>query len=248
MKIYACGKSIALTFVISAISVFAQAAQRFTDNFDSFNGSRWERQNTGWPGNLSRMVAGNAIIDRGALKLRHAETGRTGAQVRSRFAVGYGDYTARMQAAGGHAGLDSGFFLYSHSSNDNVCGSGCGSNYWHEIDFEFLSRDVSSNRIHTNLFNQAASGGTSGQAPLDKAGSACWGCGLHDYRISWRSTGITWYIDGRVHRTLKTRIPRGKMRVYMNIWAPNPSSWNVGNIRGSGNQYSVIDRVTVSEL
>jgi beta-glucanase (GH16 family) len=256
MKTILLLKAVATVTLTCLISSGAQALERWVDDFNSINYSRWQVQDgVNWQGNLSSMMASNAFTMGGQLKLRHRQGGGTsgrqwsGAQMKVYTAVGQGSYKARMQAAGATQGLDTGFFLFAHSTNDPAPGN--GSNYWHEIDYEFLSARAPYNDVHTNIFRSDSSG--SPNYPQDNTGLNGWASGMHNYEIIWRGDYIQWLFDGREIRR-DTRTFGGTMRLHLNIWAPNPNadgSWpgwsRVGNVAGSGDQYSSVDRVEAYE-
>jgi beta-glucanase (GH16 family) len=237
-------------------SMGAQSKERWVDDFNGLDANRWQVQDgVNWQGNLSTMMAANAFTMGGQLKLRHRQGGGTagrqwsGAQMKTKGYMGQGSYKARMQAAGAKPGLDTGFFLYSHSTNEPTPGN--GSNYWHEIDYEFLSARAPYNDVHTNIFNANSSGNVN--YPQDNTGLNGWASGMHNYEIIWRGDYIQWLYDGREIRK-DTRTFGGTMRLHLNIWAPNPNadgSWpgwpRVGNVAGSGDQYSSYDRVEAYE-
>jgi Glycosyl hydrolases family 16 len=258
-------KQLAILMSSFLLSLGAQATQSWTDYFNNMN--NWSNiDNVRWPGNLATMKSANAWTGRvsatdanNILRLRLVQTKDangnlvvTGAQIKTKNYFYYGDYEVRMRPAGGHPGMDTGFFLYSHSSNENTPDN--GSDYWHEIDFEFLSYNTG--KIHTNIYNQKASdSGSSGVANNDR--DFAWAGGYNNYKIKWRKQGdlskgeapaFTWQVNGRNFRTWNANAFGGSMRAHLNIWAPDPRSWNVGNIDGAGTQYSTVDWFSVNEL
>jgi beta-glucanase (GH16 family) len=46
---------------------------------------------------------------------------------------------------------------------------------------------------------------------------------FHDYEIEWTPARVSWLIDGKLVRATASNIPVGPMRLYFNVWAPDPA-------------------------
>lgn len=88
-----------------------------------------------------------------------------------------------------------------------------------EIDFELLGNDPT--RVHTNVYADEALGVGHPSAVPYTSGSVT---DYHEYRIQWRPTSVSWYVDGNLVRTTTSQVPTGPMHLHLNMWAPD-SGW-----------------------
>jgi beta-glucanase (GH16 family) len=93
-----------------------------------------------------------------------------------------------------------------------------------EMDTELLSNEVAhGNRVETNVYaNEPLGAGTPIFSTLPLGGKLI---GYHTYRMVWYpGRSVSWYVDGRLIRTEKNKVPAGPVQIHMDIWASD-SSW-----------------------
>lgn len=245
--------AVASTLVMLCFSTGVHAKQRWFDQFPTgkFNKSRWlVENNVTWDGNRAVMRASNAytqtVSGRTLLVLRHKNNGGSGgvhpfsgAEVRSKASVGQGSYRAHLKSSGAK-GIDTGFFLYANSKFSPAPGN--GSNYWKEIDFEFLGYRTW--QIHTNVFQGSATNPSTSAKKINHGSNRQY----RTYEIVWRGDYIQWKVNGKEIRKKTDNMFGGKMYIYMNIWSPDKNKrgswpgWNVGDVTSSAT-YSGFDWV-----
>lgn len=136
-----------------------------------------------------------------------------GPSIRSNFYALYGRFEIECQIPEG-TGIVLNFFLQLDTGD--------------EIDFEWLSSKPS--QVQTNYFGKEVSGN------YDRGETTDLGIQLtslyHKFTIEWREDQISWFVDGKVIRTLKrTNVisdgqhdyPVSPMRVYIGMWAAGDS-------------------------
>lgn len=133
---------------------------------------------------------------------------------RKSFSMGKGiDITVRAKIDSPvQRGIVGGIFLYGLKP--------ASSSLHDEIDFELVGNDAA--RAHTNIYANEPLGVGNPSAVRYMSGSVS---GYHLYRIQWLPTRVSWYVDGRLVRTATGSIPKGPMRLHINMWAPG-SDWS----------------------
>jgi hypothetical protein len=142
------------------------------------------------------------------------------------------------------AGIVGGIFLYAPPAST--------SNTLHdEIDFELLSSDPY--YVHTNIYgNELLGTGHPASYPY-ATGSVT---DYHTYQIEWLPDQVSWYVDGKLIRTVTTQspIPAGPLYVHFNMWVPgsdfaaayNPSLYWTSSASANQTFSMSVDSVTVS--
>jgi hypothetical protein len=179
------------------------AGTLIADFAGSDNNSAWYASD-GW-GNggmfLSNWQADHAVAVAGNLELRLDANGLVGGEYASTGTLGYGVYSARMQAASG-AGVITSLFTYNGTPHD-------------EIDIEILGKDTT--KVQFNYFVNGIGGH---EAVIDLGFDAA--AGLHDYAFDWQADSIRWYVDGVLkHEVLaiNSPIPSTPGKLMANLWA-----------------------------
>lgn len=126
------------------------------------------------------------------------------------FAVGQGlrvAVRAKMDSPEA-SGVVGGIFLYSLRP---------GSSTLHdEIDFELLGNRP--NQVQTNIYGAEPLGVGHPVFVPYASGSAT---DYHLYEIDWLPSQVSWYVDGRLVRTVTSHVPAGPMYLHLNMWAPD---------------------------
>lgn len=202
--------------------------ERFEDNFNQINSSRWLLRNDTFPGNLGLFRPANiSAIPSGGLsfsvfKESLGVRNLSAAAISSRDSFLYGRFEATFQATN-VPGIVSGFFLHRDSPRQ-------------EIDIEITGNRP--DRLMVNVFyNPGAEGskfdygyrGTPATIPLGFDASKA----LHQYAIEWDPCEIRWYVDNKlVHQRNiwnPTPIPNLPMTLHFNTW-PSRSKEFAGSL------------------
>ena len=238
-----CAVVCALGLAPIAVSADPSYSLNYTDSFTVLDQSRWQvEDNVSWDNNYCSIENTNQWVSDGSLYLRfkttdyaNATNGRasTGAELRTNAYYTYGKFKARIKAASG-GGLDTGFFLYRPEAP------------WQEIDYEFLGSQPTN--VHLNVFYNTGSGtdgSLAAQSPQNVPLGFDFSADFHDYEIVWGPGYIEWWVDGIRMGTDNTNIPDMPMRLYVNIWFPNPSWWPLSGplFSGGGDRVSQVDWV-----
>lgn len=216
-----------------------------TQNFDSIDWGIFEVGNGTFSENACRFVPSQVGVWNGYLYLK-AEYGfvaggwsshenaavgdrwcKSG-ELRTKAKYGpYGKIYARMQAPdragsnpGGKVGFIHSLFTFRTKKIEK----------WEEIDFELTGLKpqlIDTNLITTPWNSGCTSYGCTANSQSSVAnGSGFWTTGVwHDYMIDWRSQSITWYVDGKLIRTLNRSQfsgtwPEQPTEILMNFWLP----------------------------
>jgi beta-glucanase (GH16 family) len=141
-------------------------------------------------------------------------------------------------------GMVIGLFLYSYNASTGL---------HDEVDFELLGNDTK--RVCTNIYGNEPFGVGHPVSYLLSSGSATtW----HKYQIFWSKHRVSWYVDGKLLRTVTTQfpIPTGPMYVHANVWAPD-AGWEaayddglqpVFSSRRNSTYYLLLDSVKVEAV
>ncbi len=94
-----------------------------------------------------------------------------------------------------------------------------------EIDTELLSNAL--RNVQSNVYaNEPLGAGTPLFSTLARGNDETL---YHTYEMTCTPGEVDWYVDGRLVRTDKSRVPAGPMAVYLNIWAPDQGWANAYN-------------------
>lgn len=128
-------------------------------------------------------------------------------EIRTRAALGFGVYEARIRAASG-SGLNSAMFTYSGKPLTPV---------HDEIDFEILGRNPQMVQLNYYVNGQ----GEHGQNVAVGSDSSRQ---FNTYAFEWRPEGVRWFINGRLVRTATSQaMPRTPGQFFFSLWAGAPS-------------------------
>jgi endo-1,3-1,4-beta-glycanase ExoK len=172
----------------------------FTDNFDSFDETRWTKGDHKL-GRRSYLDPDNVSVSDGNLQIRLPKRSLEGGEILSDNLYGYGSYSARMKLPDAPSSI-TGFFLYKSPD------------YESEIDIELYND--SSGRI---MFTTYAGGARThtGTLPLGFDPTA----GFHEYAFSYDQSSITFYVDGQPKKTWNNGLPTTSMHLMVNAWFPS---------------------------
>ena len=190
----------------------------FFDDFNRIDGRRWyisdgwangSYQNCTWTRNNLRIR--NGVLQLRFTRERNPLRSYRCAEIRTRAALGYGVYEARMRAAAG-SGLNSAMFTYSGRPLTSV---------HDEIDFEILGRNP--RIVQLNYFVDGQ--GEHGQNVAVGNDSSRT---FNTYVFDWRPEGIRFFINGRAVRSVTGRsLPKTPGQFFFSIWggAPSKADW-----------------------
>lgn len=225
-----------LMLVFLALSAFASGSG-FSDNFSAgnLNTSLWTIDTGTAPGNnrtnTGTFSSSHVSLAQGMLALRLTQNLGTngviqsvGAEVRSRALYGYGTYSWTMRTAStatcptciGSAvpGQTSAGFVYVNGSQT-------------EIDFEVEGGDdfygvKNGGDLNiawmTNWLTTSAKQWSTFKLTAPDAG-------FHTYKFVWKSSSISYYIDGHLVSVHTQHIPSAKAYILMNLWGTNNIWW-----------------------
>lgn len=225
-----------LLFVILTLSVFATASG-FSDKFNTgkLNASLWTIDTGTAPGgnstNSATFSSSHVSLAQGMLALRLTQNLSTsgviqsvGAEVRSLALYGYGTYSWTMRTAStatcptciGAAvpGQTSAGFLYVNKSQT-------------EIDFEVEGGDDfygAKNGADLNIIWMTNwLGANAKQWSTFKLMAP--DANFHTYTFVWKSSSISYYVDGRLVSVHTQHIPTAKAYIIMSLWGTNNIWW-----------------------
>ena len=185
----------------------------WTDNFDSFDTSRWKKATHTFGINESQFVPENVKFQNGTMKLYltaepTSEKNYSGAEYRTVDSYLYGKFETRMKFAPG-SGVVSAFFTYRHPPQPR----------WNEIDIEFIGKDTRT--IQFTHWWDSSPNFKPVTYSLDFASDE----EFHVYAFEWLPESIKWYVDGKLMHTATENIPNLPQRIMMNVWICNIIDW-----------------------
>jgi len=185
--------------VVLVAGVAQAAGTNFFDDFLSFDGSRWTKEDH----NLGRSYLNPANVDVVEGNARFKIPARTlqGAELRSNKLYHHGTYETRMRLPRAPSSI-TGLFLYRAPDHER------------EIDIE-LYNDSSRRIMFTTYAGGRQTHTVTRQLPFDPT------AGYHTYKIRYDRGLARFSVDGNVMRTWKTGVPKGSMYFYTNLWFPN---------------------------
>ncbi|MCQ2232948.1 MAG: family 16 glycosylhydrolase [Paludibacteraceae bacterium] len=162
--------------------------EEWTDEFESFNTTRWSKGN--WAIGIVTERTDNIVVEDGVLQLKLTKemvdgTAKYyGAELLSKESFKYGRYEAKMKMACAPGCISSMFLYY----NDSYIS---GKN-WNELDIEVLGKN--SNAFQSNIITGISSAKTTTEKihalPFDVRND------YHIYVMEWTPEYVSWSIDG----------------------------------------------------
>ncbi len=183
------------------------------DEFDNFDGNRWQKAGHDFPENAAQFTPDNAVVEGGFLKLRITNTPNNGhaysaAEVYTNDQFTFGRFEARIRFAPG-SGIVSSLFTYRDDANHG----------WNELDIENLG--YITDGVQYNLISSPLGGGALTYQPRVVKTGFSPTQEFHNYAIEWTPVDIRFYVDEKLAwRDVQTRINQAS-RLRMNIWPTN---------------------------
>jgi beta-glucanase (GH16 family) len=200
-----------LTLMTASIPFQASAANVVNSNFEAYfsnyNTSLWESASwaNGNPFNCtwkpSQVTFSNGKM---VLNLNRDSGGQypyKSGEYRTTQFFGFGYYEVRMKATK-NIGVVSSFFTYTGPSDNNP---------WDEIDIEFLGKDTT--KVQYNWYKDGKANNEYMYSLGFDASQA-----FHTYGFEWRSSYISYYVDGKKVYTGTRNIPQTPGKIMMNLW------------------------------
>lgn len=191
-----CAVCVVQVFLLASIA--HAAGTSFFDDFLTFDGSRWKKEDH----MLGRSYLDPANIDVVEGNARFKIPARTleGAELRSKELYHHGAYATRMKLPHAPTSI-TGFFIYRPPD------------YAREIDIE-LYNDSSRRIMFTTYARGRQTHTTTKQLPFDPT------AGYHTYAFRYEAGLARFLVDGRVMQTWTKGVPTGSMYLYTNLWFP----------------------------
>jgi len=201
-----------------------------TKNYE-FNDLNGVQANTKYLGDATQadwVSSGEPVEYQGSLLLTMAQ-GTVGTLLASTHYVWYGKIGAKLKTSAG-AGVVTAFILLSDTKD--------------EIDFEFVGTDLLT--AQSNFYSLGITNYSNGKnltIPSDSMQN------YHLYEVDWSPDQLTWYIDGKVLRTLKKSdtwnetsnryaYPQSPARVQLSLWPAGLPTNPQGTINWAGGEIS----------
>lgn len=199
------------------------------DDFDSFDGSRWQLQTFSWDGNLAQFSTQNVSVANSILSIHltpePSDTVKPyrGVEMRSLSTITYGKVEARVRFAKG-SGVVSGLVLiYTPWPADD----------WNEIDIEHLGKTNAAVQLNCQVYTGPPTTPpvTQSVTPTQDPQMVTLGfdaeADFHVYTIEWTPIDVRFKADGALLRTWSGEIARMKLpqNILFTIWASSTASW-----------------------
>ncbi len=163
--------------------------EEWTDEFDSFNTTRWAKGN--WKMDLVQLSADNVVVEDGFLKLKMTKQDVDGvnkyygAELYSKESFKYGRFEAKMKMACAPGTISSMFLYYNNSDKG-------GTYQWNELDIEVLGKNTKA--FQSNIIT----GKKNAQVTTEKIHSLPFAVNddYHVYVMEWTPEYVLWSIDG----------------------------------------------------
>lgn len=174
------------------VSTYNEATKSFeeawTDEFETFNTSRWSKGN--WGMGLVTEKTDNVVVENGVLmmKMTKQDVNGTmkyyGAEFYTKETFKYGRFEAKMKMVCAPGCISSMFLYYN---NSNVAG-----NVWNELDIEILGKNPKA--FQSNIIT----GVKNGQVTTEKIHSLPYAvdADYHVYVMEWTPDYVLWTVDG----------------------------------------------------
>ncbi len=189
------GNRIPITQFIDYVKVSSYDAatksfkEEWTDEFDSFNTSRWNKGS--WKMDLVTLSSNNVVVSDGILQMKMTKQKNEdgtysyyGAELYSKETFKYGRFEAKMKMACA-PGCISSMFLYYNNSDKG------GTYQWNELDIEVLGKNTKA--FQSNIIT----GKKNAQVTTEKIHSLPFAVndGYHVYVMEWTPDYVSWSID-----------------------------------------------------
>lgn len=210
------GASAGSTGVGGAQPVSASFQLLWQDDFDTFDGARWEKRDHTFAENAAVFAADNVVVEGGLLKLKITTQPRDGkqfsaAEVRTRETFEYGRFEARLKPARG-SGIVSSLFTYLYDP-------------WNEIDIEYLGHQETG--VQYNLITQGPNG-REYQPHFDSLDFVPYE-DFHEYAFEWTPTMVKFFVDGVQAYADPVNVAErltNPVNLHMNCWPTNNQETN----------------------
>jgi beta-glucanase (GH16 family) len=214
---------------VSKVPASLEFELAWRDDFDTFDGARWQLMTHSWDTNLAQFSTTNVRVENGiaALQLTSEPSDGTkpfrGVEMRSVEALTYGKVVARAKLARGSGVVSSLVLIYTPWPADD----------WNELDIEYLGRYADRMQFNAMVYlgppttPPATQSVTPTQypelAPLGFDPSA----DFHVYAMEWTPAQARFSVDGQVLHTWNTEISRLRrpMNILLTIWASAAADW-----------------------
>ncbi len=209
-----------------AVTATTGSASRFEllwqDDFDSFDGARWQLMTHSWDGNLATFSTANTRFQDGILSLlltrEPSDTVKPfrGVEMRSRETLTYGKIETRARYARGSGVVSGTVLIYTPWPPDS----------WNELDIEYLGAFADRMQFNAMVW-MGGQPVTPTQFPQTVSLGFDAAADFHVYAIEWTPTIVRFTVDGAVRATWSSEIARMTLpqNILLTIWASNASGW-----------------------
>jgi len=211
---------------VSALRITPQAASQFEllwqDDFNFFDGARWQLMTHTWDGNLAQFSTENTRFQNGILSilLTREPTDRVkpfrGVEMRSRDTLTYGKIETRARYGRGSGVVSGSVLIYTPWPPTN----------WNELDIEYLG--AFADRLQ---FNAMVWMGGQPVAPTQFPQMVSLGfdasADFHVYAVEWTPTIVRYTVDGIVKASWNSQIALMTLpqNILLTIWASSAAEW-----------------------
>ncbi len=216
----------AVTFTTAAPTPFELLWQ---DDFNGFEGARWQLMTHSWDGNLAQFSTANARFQNGVLSLlltpEPSDTAKPfrGVEMRSSSTLTYGKIETRARFAKGSGVVSGTVLIYTPWPADD----------WNELDIEYLGAFADRVQYNAMVYMGApvqppvTVSVTPTQFPQTVSLGFDASADFHVYGIEWTPSGVKFTVDGVTRATWSSQIARMTLpqNILLTIWASSASSW-----------------------
>lgn len=211
-----------LVVVVVQTAIFAgtaraQDAASFSDDFTTFDTTRWSRGDHML--GRSYLDPTNVDVDGQNLRIKLPARSYEGGEILTNALHGFGSYSARMKLPNAPGSI-TGFFLYKSPDFES------------EIDIE-LYNDSSRRIMFTTYAGGRQTHTETLPLPFDPTAA------FHEYRFDYAPDSVTFYVDDQPMKTWNDGIPQTSMHLMLNSWFP---VWLDGR-RPKKTTYTYVDRI-----
>lgn len=195
----------------------------FTDLFNSFDSSRWQKAD-GWVNGTpfdNAWSADHVVFHDGLLELVLDDTAQRGepytsGEYRTTGYYGYGCYEVSMKPVA-RSGVITSFFTFAGPFDNG------GNGQHNEIDIEFVGADGDPDGgiswVQFNYWTNDDAYASRNEIPYPLGFDAS--AGFHRYGFKWTSGGIEWWVDGEPVVSATNATPKeadSLQKIAMNLW------------------------------
>lgn len=195
----------------------------FTDLFNSFDSSRWQKAD-GWTNGApfdNAWSADHVVFHDGLLELVLDDTAQRGepytsGEYRTTGYYGYGCYEVSMKPVA-RSGVITSFFTFAGPFDNG------GNGQHNEIDIEFVGEDGDADGgiswVQFNYWTNDDAYASRNEIPYPLGFDAS--AGFHRYGFRWTSSGIEWWVEGQLVVTATNATPKetdSLQKIAMNLW------------------------------